>query len=124
MGLKKRNLNEQEAFTTKDGSQVRLLFDASDGTLENESLASATLAPGQSTIEHRHPESDEIYFILEGTGRMTVEGESEDVEPGDAVAIPHGHTHRLANTGDVALTFLCCCAPPYSHEDTVLEAGS
>jgi mannose-6-phosphate isomerase-like protein (cupin superfamily) len=28
--------------------------------------------------------------------------------------------HKLWNTGDEPLKLLCCCAPAYTHEDTVL----
>lgn len=42
------------------------------------------------------------------------------VGPGDAIAIPPGLVHQITNIGDAALTFLCCCAPGYEHDDTVL----
>ena len=40
--------------------------------------------------------------------------------PGDCAVIPPGVEHKLENPGDEPLVLLCCCAPPYSHEDTVL----
>ena len=43
---------------------------------------------------------------------------------GDAIAIPPGAEHQIANTGQVVLKFLCCCAPAYEHEDTVLTDAS
>jgi len=42
------------------------------------------------------------------------------VAAGDCVVIPPGQVHELVNTGDEPLVLLCCCAPAYSHEDTVL----
>jgi mannose-6-phosphate isomerase-like protein (cupin superfamily) len=36
------------------------------------------------------------------------------------VVIAPGITHKLWNTGGEPLVLLCCCAPPYSHEDTFL----
>ena len=39
---------------------------------------------------------------------------------GDCAVIPPGAEHKLWNTGAEPLVLLCCCAPPYSHEDTVL----
>ena len=39
---------------------------------------------------------------------------------GDAIAIPPGARHKLWNTGADTLRLLCCCAPGYEHEDTVL----
>jgi mannose-6-phosphate isomerase-like protein (cupin superfamily) len=43
-----------------------------------------------------------------------------DVEPGDCAVIPPGTVHKLWNTGQDSLVLLCCCAPAYSNEDTVL----
>jgi mannose-6-phosphate isomerase-like protein (cupin superfamily) len=42
------------------------------------------------------------------------------VDVGDAVAIPPGTVHQVTNTGLGVLKFLCCCAPGYEHDDTVL----
>ena len=39
---------------------------------------------------------------------------------GDTVVIPPDTRHKLRNTGSEPLKLLCCCSPPYSHEDTVL----
>ena len=40
--------------------------------------------------------------------------------PGDAILIPPGAWHQI--TADQPLRFLCCCAPPYAHEDTYFAA--
>ena len=71
-------------------------------------------------MAHYHPQTAEIYYILNGRGRMEIEGEARDLGPGDAVAIPPGATHRIRNIGEDTLTLLCCCAPAYEHGDTVL----
>jgi mannose-6-phosphate isomerase-like protein (cupin superfamily) len=51
---------------------------------------------------------------------MTIDGEQREVTVGDAIAIPPGARHTLLNTGTETLRLLCCCAPGYEHEDTVL----
>ena len=38
----------------------------------------------------------------------------------DAVIINSGKPHKIKNTGDEKLIFLCCCSPPYEHNDTLL----
>ena len=55
-----------------------------------------------------------------GRARCSIGDETAEVGPGDAIAIPPGATHQIANTGDETLVFLCCCAPGYEHADTVL----
>jgi mannose-6-phosphate isomerase-like protein (cupin superfamily) len=118
-----KNLDELPAFITKDGSEIRELLAPRNSRLLNQSLAEARLPIGGATTEHYHARTEEIYFILSGTGRMRVEGEERPVKPGDAIAIPPGHRHKLWNTGPEPLRLLCCCAPAYEHDDTYLVEG-
>jgi mannose-6-phosphate isomerase-like protein (cupin superfamily) len=112
-----RSSASAEAFTTLDGSTIRVLLDAAAGGAANQSLAEATLAPGQSTERHYHAASEEIYVMLEGGGEMEVEGDRREIGSGDAVLIPAGVWHRI-RAGAGGARFLCCCAPPYADEDT------
>jgi len=96
----------------------------SDGpAIRNQSLAEARLAPGMSTQEHYHVMTEEIYYITHGVGRIRINDEVRDVTQGDAIAILPGQRHKLWNTGPDVLRLLCCCAPGYEHEDTVLTEG-
>jgi mannose-6-phosphate isomerase-like protein (cupin superfamily) len=112
-----RSLQEAEAFTTADGSTIRELLGLPTAPVRNQSLAEATLAPGQETERHYHAETEEIYYVVEGGGEMELDGESRPVGVGDAVLIPPGAWHQI-RAGDGRLRFLCCCAPAYRHEDT------
>jgi mannose-6-phosphate isomerase-like protein (cupin superfamily) len=116
-----RNLDEVTPFITKDGSEIRELLACRNSAIRNQSLAEARLPAGTSTREHCHPQSEEIYFITEGIGRIRIDGEERAVRPGDAIAIPPGRRHKLWNTGPGLLRLLCCCAPGYEHSDTVLS---
>ena len=115
-----KNLAEVPAFITKDGSEIRELLAHRNSAIRNQSLAEARLPVGASTQEHYHPKAEEIYYITQGIGRMRIESELRDVKPGDAVAIPPGKKHKLWNTGAEILHLLCCCAPAYENEDTVI----
>jgi mannose-6-phosphate isomerase-like protein (cupin superfamily) len=115
-----RNIDEVPAFTTKDGSEIRELLAHRNSLIRNQSLAEARLPAGGVTAAHYHPRTEEIYYILSGRGRMEIDGCARDVGPGDAIAIPPGAHHQIRNIGPDTLRFLCCCAPPYEHEDTVL----
>ncbi len=113
-------LTAQTPFKTKDGSEIRSILDRTNAPVEKQSLAEATVQAGGATERHYHKLSEEFYFILEGRGRIEVDGEVHDVAPGDAVLIPAGAWHTIAAV-ETKLRFLCCCAPPYSHEDTYFE---
>lgn len=114
------NLDRAEPFITKDGSEIRELAGTPTGNSVNQSLAVATVPPGAATEEHYHGVSEEIYFFTSGTGVMKLGDEEAAVSAGDTVVIPPGTPHKLSNTGAEPLKLLCCCAPPYSHEDTFM----
>ena len=111
-----RQREQQVPFTTKDGSTIRSLLDQSNAPVAKQSLAEATLPAGALTQRHHHRLSEEIYYLLDGRGLMEIDGEVREVAPGDAVLIPAGAWHQIRALE--ALRFLCCCAPPYAHEDT------
>ncbi|MDB4404311.1 cupin domain-containing protein [Akkermansiaceae bacterium] len=114
-----RKYSEQKPFTTKDGSTIRSLLDLSNAPVQKQSLAEATLPAGGETERHYHKLSEELYYLLEGKGLMEIEGEEREVGPGDAILIPSGAWHQIKATE--SLRFLCCCAPPYQHDDTYFE---
>ncbi len=111
-----RSVETVEPFVTKDGSTIRELHHT-----EVQSLAEATLEVEQATERHYHRVAEEIYFVLKGQGRMEIDGETSYLRPGDSVLIPPGAWHQLENNGTSELRILCCCAPPYSHDDTFFE---
>ncbi len=115
-----RNRRDAEAFTTLDGSTIRVLLDARLGGALEQSLAEATLAPAAGTRRHYHARTEEIYVVLTGTGRIEVDEDERDVGPGDAILIPPRAWHEI-RAGREELRFLCCCAPRYSDEDTYFE---
>ena len=111
--MKVVSLERVDPFVTKDGSTIRELHHT-----DVQSLAEATLEPSQATERHYHRATEEIYFVIKGSGTMEVDGDTRTIRPGDAVLIPAGSWHQLENDGSSELRILCCCAPPYSHEDT------
>jgi len=115
-----KNLSYVPSFITKDGSEIRELLAHRNSVIRHQSLAEARLPAGASTQEHYHVRTEEVYYITRGTGRIRIAGETRDVKTGDAIAIPPGSRHKLWNTGSEPLRLLCCCAPAYEHDDTVI----
>lgn len=80
------------------------------------SIARARVAPGVTTALHRL-DVDERYIILEGRGRMEIEGvASKEMSPGDVAVIPAGKAQRIENLGDGDLIFHCICTPRFRPE--------
>ncbi|MFM1904955.1 MAG: Oxalate decarboxylase OxdD [Planctomycetota bacterium] len=115
------NHRDTVPFTTVDGSTIRELMAHRNSCIRQQSLAEARLAVGGATVPHHHAVTEEIYYILSGSGDMTLGDETRPVGPGDAIAIPPGARHTIRNTGATELVFLCTCAPGYEHADTFLE---
>lgn len=116
-------IDTAQGFITDDGSTIHELAGRVSLPTANQSFAQATLDPGAATTEHFHIEAEEIYYLTGGRGRLRVGCEESDVSAGDCIVIPPGTPHKLWNTSGQPLTLLCCCAPAYRHEDTVLVGG-
>jgi mannose-6-phosphate isomerase-like protein (cupin superfamily) len=64
-----------------------------------------SLHPGSAIGRHEQHE-DEVYYVLSGRGRMTINGETFPVGPGDAVLTRPGSTHALSQEGEDDLVIL------------------
>lgn len=114
------NRDRSRPFITKDRSEIRSILDRTNSTASHQSLAEATVSIGEETEAHYHPRTEEIYYVLRGRGLMTLGDDRREVGPGDGILIPPGTRHTIRNIADAPLVILCCCAPPYSQEDTIL----
>jgi len=63
------------------------------------------LKPGSGIGLHEQKE-DEIYYVLSGTGTMTLDGKTVNVTPGTAVLTRTGSSHSLRQTGSEDLVIL------------------
>jgi quercetin dioxygenase-like cupin family protein len=61
-------------------------------------LGVARLPPGALLRRHRH-EQAEVYFVLEGSGIVTIDGEAHPVGPGSGVFLAGDAVHALECTG-------------------------
>ena len=116
------NRKRASAINTPHGSELRPLIDRTTSGITQCSLAEEILPPGRAVTPHHHRELEEIYYILSGSGRMTVGEESNEVAAGDAVYVPRGHRHTLENTGDQPIRLLVVCGPAFFYEDEIAES--
>ena len=86
--------------------------------LSNLVLSSTKLYRGQQTRGHRHAGQEEVYFFVQGWGKMIVGNEDTepfDVGPGDIVLIPDGAFHRVINDGEMNMVFNCVFQGTRNH---------
>ena len=107
-------------YITRDGSEIRELMHPNNDHNQLQSLAEAIVKPAQKTLLHYHNESEELYYIIQGSGRMTLNEDAFQVKSGDTICIIPGTKHNIENTGNEDLKIICSCSPAYSHTDTVL----
>jgi mannose-6-phosphate isomerase-like protein (cupin superfamily) len=120
MTAMKTRYAEIPVYTTKDGSEIRELMHPAAHGNRLQSLAEATVHTGQRTHLHRHGRTEELYHVTSGRGLMTLGEARFEVGAGDTVHIAPGTPHCIEALGTEPLRILCCCTPPYSHEDTEL----
>ena len=115
-----QHLSAQPSFITK--GRLDYPFDPLNRTNapgQNQSLAEARVQAGGRTIAELLQGRGGAVFYSRRRGEIELDGERRIVGPGDAILIPPGAWHAIMATEP--LRFLCCCAPPYSHEETHYE---
>jgi quercetin dioxygenase-like cupin family protein len=109
-----RNVNDEEVLQTTyqahGGAVARMILDSSV-LKEILFLAYGVLEPGKTIEPHLDP-YEEIYFLLQGEGTMSVDNDTKEVHAGDAIWIPIGSVHTLTNNGEENCVLLVVAALP------------
>ena len=88
------------------GVTIRWVINEKDDGAPNYVLRVIEVAAGGRTPDHIHSFEHEN-FIIEGKGRVQIDGEWHEVRPGDVVFVPPGTQHTYVNMGDETFKFLC-----------------
>ena len=108
-----RRVNDCEEFIAGDDSVLRELLHPDKSNVQiRYSLAHAKVGPGRRTKAHRL-KTAEVYYILQGNGRMHIDAEAATVTVGCAVYIPPGSVQYIENAGEGDLVFLCIVDPAW-----------
>ena len=89
-------VKEDDRYVVKDNT-----------TLKNLVLSSTRLNAKKETSGHKHKGQEEVYFFIEGNGEMQLDDDKFSVEPGSIVLIKDGVFHKVYNTSDNELYFVC-----------------
>jgi len=82
---------------------VLLTTEATGGAI---SVLLAWHKPGEGPPDHVHFDQEEMFFILEGTYELTVDGQTTTAGVGTMVFIPRNVVHRFKNVGDTTACML------------------
>jgi quercetin dioxygenase-like cupin family protein len=103
----------------QEGLIVRNVINRDDAGARQIILLSSEIPPGKVHLLHRHPNSEQIMYVLEGSCLALSEGEPVRLKEGDAVFIAQGEWHGVRNdTERPAVTLVI-----YAGAGTLEEAG-
>ncbi len=74
-------------------------------------------APAAFVEEHVHQVQEQVYYVLEGEGVLTTDGERHLMGPHDYVYVPPGVRHGFSNTGTAGLVFLVVTTPAHDTQE-------
>jgi len=118
-----RNIRDAaaEVMTRPDqeGLIVRNVINEDDTGARGMIMLSSELPPGTVHLLHRHPNAEQIMYVLEGSCLALSEGEPVRLNEGDAVFIAKGEWHGVRNDTDRAAVTLVI----YSGAGTLERAG-
>lgn len=89
-----------------------LVMDRSEATCSE--VFVVVLEPGEAPPRHNHEDTEQIFHVLEGTGKLEIGTPPTEhpVKPGDVVRVPVGVFHRIFCTGEKPLRYLAIdCFP-------------
>ena len=67
--------------------------------------------PGQATPEHAHPKQDEIFYVVEGSGTMMVNGKEIPLKPTSLILVKDREKHGVRTLPDSRLVLMFIKAP-------------
>ncbi len=111
------HLSDCPEFIAGDNTTLREILNPDKQNVQlRYSLAHAIVRPGEVSRPHKLATS-EAYYILEGTGIMTIDDEQTEVGPGHTIYIPPHSVQSISSTGESDLKFLCIVDPAWRAED-------
>ena len=82
-------------------------YEVYDLALESLVLSMTVLHPDKATTGHAHDDMEEVYLFVEGEGKIRLDSKEENVVAGDIVIVAKKVFHRVVNSGNGDLIFLC-----------------
>ena len=118
--MRVRRLSEA-AVEDRGRLRSHFLLDAGDLGSRNLTVTWVDVPPGGEQRAHSHPDSEQVYVIVRGSGRMHVSGDTEQVGEGDLVFIPPAAEHGIVNDGSELLVYISAASPPVSMAELYSE---
>lgn len=100
------------------GRFMRWLASEDSLKAKNLSVCVIRVLPGEVVRPaHSHPHSEELIYIITGSGKVMIENEVGEVRAGSAILFEQGKIHMLKNTSNVEMKVICFFAPATSIDN-------
>jgi len=87
----------------------------------NSKVKRIEVLPGKRLSYQKHSKRSEHWFLIQGTGRITLNDEDLTLGAGRSIDVPVGAAHRIENIGDDVLAFIEVQLGPYLGEDDIVR---
>lgn len=108
-----RRLDEAPTVPCPCGQSTRPLTSADNST------CSLHVTAISDSVKHYHRESTEVYYILEGTGKMELNDDVVAIEPGMVILIEPGTRHRVVS--ERGIRTIVFGVPPFRADDEYFD---
>ena len=99
-----------------NGTANRRLIDPKHTGARNIEVIHGTLQPGHGALPHAHPGIEQVCYLLEGSAVAEVDGERQELGPGDCCYFPANQRHVFTATGARPCKVLVIYSPPYQED--------
>jgi mannose-6-phosphate isomerase-like protein (cupin superfamily) len=104
-------------------SLFRILLDDQTVGARNFALLFNEFGPGLTSTAHKHDKEEHAFYILSGSGSITIDGETVPFEEGDSIFVPPGAMHQIASGPEKPLKYVVIYSPPGPNV-TLREKGA
>ena len=105
------SLDDVEPIELPQGSWSRMLVTAAQVNGNRSSLGYSVFTPGTELTPVQH-ETEEVAYVVSGTGELRLDTETVSFREGDALHIPAHTWHAVANTGESDVVMVFGFPPP------------
>jgi len=90
-------------------------------TGEHTQVVIMSIPPGGEIGEEVHADTDQILYLVEGSGQVILEGEPAAFDVGDLVLVTAGTRHNFKTLGESAMKIITAYSPPHHPDGTIHE---
>ena len=98
-------VKEDERYIVKDNTELNNLV-----------VSSTRLNAKKTTSGHRHAGQEEVYIFVRGFGQIELDHRIINVKAGDTILIQDNVFHKVHNTSDFVLEFICVFDGKRNHK--------